>query len=324
LSDAGLKERQHLQEWVRLNPSILGDGVIVVTFEFDKWIDATGKRVEDRLDVLGIDQTGSLVVVELKRDVAADSTEMQAIKYAAMASRFTLKTLAQHHAKYLSKVRGATVDDAEAMEALRKHIDDYDDASDDDPRFERPRIVLMARDFPTSVTASAVFLSESGLDITLLRFQAYKTPQSEHVVVVSRLFPIQEIEAFRVSPRALGEVAEKKSIEARQQRAVLRIIDHDALPAGTELTLVPPAGWTERLRDTLTADPKNGKANWDPADHANPLKWQVDGVNYSPSGLCRKIITDAGHEPPTYQYPTWWQIPGGKTLVDVASELEGV
>ncbi len=88
LADAGLRERSDLQEWVRENPEILGDGVYIVTFEFGAWRARDG-RAADRLDLLGLDDDGRLVVAELKRGPAPDTVEMQAIKYAAFASRST-------------------------------------------------------------------------------------------------------------------------------------------------------------------------------------------------------------------------------------------
>ncbi|WP_394217158.1 hypothetical protein [Brachybacterium vulturis] len=85
LADAGLRERDDLQEWVLARPEILGPDVMVVAFEFDRWQDSRGDRQRDRLDVLGLDADGRLVLAELKRDKAPDTVEMQAIKYAAMA-----------------------------------------------------------------------------------------------------------------------------------------------------------------------------------------------------------------------------------------------
>jgi hypothetical protein len=105
LAEAGFTERTHLQEWVIAHPEMLGAGVMIVTLEFDQWRSSAGSQERDRLDVLGLDHNGRLVVAELKRDVAPDTVEMQALKYAAMASRFTPETLAAQHAKYLS---GAT------------------------------------------------------------------------------------------------------------------------------------------------------------------------------------------------------------------------
>ena len=46
---------------------------------------------------------------------------MQAIKYAAFASRFTAQTLAEHHAEYLSRVDGVPVPEDEAREQLEEH-----------------------------------------------------------------------------------------------------------------------------------------------------------------------------------------------------------
>ena len=123
LAEAGLKERADLQEWIRANPQILGPGVRIVTYEFDKWVSGSGSH-GDRLDLLGLDEDGRLVLAELKRDGAPDTVEMQAIKYAAYASRFKVETLATCHADYLRRTLGAlaiTDDDALATRrALRR------------------------------------------------------------------------------------------------------------------------------------------------------------------------------------------------------------
>src|SRR3954452_3830883 len=54
LAEAGLKERADLQEWIRAHPQILGRGVRIVTYEFDRWMSGTGSRAADRLDLLGL------------------------------------------------------------------------------------------------------------------------------------------------------------------------------------------------------------------------------------------------------------------------------
>jgi endonuclease NucS-like protein len=70
LAEAGLLERKHLQQWVIDHPELIGRGIKVVAFEYGRWASAGGSSVADRLDVLGLDRTGRLVVVELKRDQA--------------------------------------------------------------------------------------------------------------------------------------------------------------------------------------------------------------------------------------------------------------
>ena len=195
LLEIGLSERHHLQEWVLAHPEILGPDIRVVTFEFDRWWAAGGDPL-DRLDVLGLDRSGRLVIAELKRDAAPDTVEMQAIKYAAMASRFTPETLGYQHARFL-RARGNSVTEEEALTALEEHTDDKTLAIE---ALRQPRIVLLASSFPPVVTATAVWLREMGLDITLVRFQAYRT-DTETLVTVSQLLPVPTVEEFTVVPR---------------------------------------------------------------------------------------------------------------------------
>lgn len=194
LSEAGFFERAHLQEWVLKHPEIIGTDVMVVTSEFDRWRKSSGAQQLDRLDVLGLDSDGRLVVVEIKRGPAPDTTDLQAIKYAAMASRFEPDSIAEAHVRYL-KQRGVEVSTTEALHRFELHTGSP--LSSDILR--APRMVLIANSFPFSVTSTAVWLAEMGVDITLVQFQAYKLPSSV-VIAASQLFPIPDLELFVVAP----------------------------------------------------------------------------------------------------------------------------
>lgn len=194
LEEAGLKERQHLQEWVVANPDVLGEGVMIVAIEYGQWTTLSGSVERDRLDVLGLGTDGRLVVAELKRGQAPDTVEMQALKYAAMASRFDPDRLGEVHAAFL-KSRGETVSDTEAVERLSNHSQFTIDAE----TLRSPRIVLLARSFPHTVTSTAVWLSEMGVDISLVQFQAYRI--ADRVLLsVSTLYPVPDVEEFTVAP----------------------------------------------------------------------------------------------------------------------------
>jgi hypothetical protein len=174
LADAGLRERADLQEWIRHNPTILGAGVRIVTYEFDRWISGSGTH-SDRLDLLGLDTSGRLVVAELKRDGAPDTVEMQAVKYAAYASRFTPETLGACHGHFLRKTTDESITDEEALAQLDEHCGGLD------PDLLRsPRIVLVASAFPAPVTAAVVWLCEQGLDISLIEVAAYQARPRPH------------------------------------------------------------------------------------------------------------------------------------------------
>ncbi|MCA9572692.1 MAG: hypothetical protein KC656_32860, partial [Myxococcales bacterium] len=47
LAEAGLRERDDLQEWVVAHPEILGENVMILTFEFDRWQTSSGARQLD-------------------------------------------------------------------------------------------------------------------------------------------------------------------------------------------------------------------------------------------------------------------------------------
>jgi hypothetical protein len=195
LAEAGLRERDHLQEWVLANPNILGSGVLVITSEFDRWESRAGAE-RDRLDVLGLSTDGHLVVAELKRDAAPDTVEMQAIKYAAMASRFDSTILADAYADFTRRNQGETLTSEEALDLLAGHTE-LGQLSDE--LLRAPRIVLVASQFPSTVTATAVWLNEMGIDITLVRLQAYRTSR-ETLITVSQHYPTPDVEEFLVAP----------------------------------------------------------------------------------------------------------------------------
>jgi hypothetical protein len=197
LATAGLLERQHLQEWVIAHPQILGGAIKIVTSEYDVWA-VGGDPQRDRLDILGLDVDGRLVVVELKRGVVGDTVEMQAIKYAAMTSRFTLSTLAAAHAAYWRRREPALSDD-QALEALQAHAPGLTDETLADPR-----IIIVANGFDPVVISSVMWLATHGVNISLVRFQPYQQPSGQVLVTFSRLFPLPDLDKVTVGPRSLS------------------------------------------------------------------------------------------------------------------------
>jgi hypothetical protein len=197
LGGAGLLERRHLQEWIVAHPEILGPTVMVVTIEYAGWI-VDGDPQRQRLDVLGIDADGRLVVAELKRGVAPDTVDMQAVKYAAMASRFSLETLAAAHASFSASC-GVSLSQDQAAEALQAHA-----AALSDDTLHDPRIVIVAQGYSPLVIWAVVWLANRGVDISLVRFQPYKRSSGEVLVTFSTLFPLPDLERSLISPGDAG------------------------------------------------------------------------------------------------------------------------
>lgn len=80
-------ERTDLQRLLRAHIDAIVDDVLVISEEFGAFADA-----RRRIDLLGIDPEGRLVVFELKRTADGGHLELQALRYAAMVSTMTSTT----------------------------------------------------------------------------------------------------------------------------------------------------------------------------------------------------------------------------------------
>ncbi len=247
LAEAGLREREHLQEWVIAHPEIIGPGVMVVTFEFGHWKSASGPQ-KDRLDILGLGTDGRLVVTELKRDRAPDTVDMQAVKYAAMASRFSPDLLAEYHSKFTHRVGpngvGAPLSEDEALAKLET----WSGVGLLPELLVNPRIVLLAEYFPDSVTNTAVWLNERGVSLTLMCYHAYQLDTGQKVLTVSRLYPVREVADFVTGPVSgnQGTVATTPYQEvpwSPEDLAVLAGVENETAIAVLDLCALSPETW---------------------------------------------------------------------------------
>jgi hypothetical protein len=279
LEEAGLRERDHLQEWVIANPDVLGEDVMVVTIEYGQWVTKSGSVERDRLDVLGLGADGRLVVAELKRGAAPDTVEMQALKYAAMASRFDTEQLGEVHASFL-KSRGETVSDAEALERLNNHSQ----FAIDSETLRVPRVVLLASSFPHTVTSTAVWLSEMGVDISLVQFQAYQV-NDRVLLSVSTLYPVPDVEDFTVAPtRATRRASTKQDLPevewGSEDFARLAETAKNAVKATLDLCSESPGAWIG-LRDIETRAGRNrNQARGDLAALTRMVKHRFNRSNW--------------------------------------------
>lgn len=308
LAAEGLFERQHLQEWVIEHPAVLGEEVLVITSEFDRWADTDGVPARDRLDILGLDATGRLVVVELKRGTADRDVHLQAITYAALVSRFDLDTLAQAHRNFL-KGRGESLE----LETCRQRLLGHVDGDWSQELLQRPRQVIIAADFPKQVTHTVVWLSEMNLDIDLIQVGVWKV-QDQLVVGFTKLYPTPEVEEFTLAPARIETKAAAQKLEerSRARKAVHVLVEAGLLPDGTQMRLVPRHGVTESIREAIHAwvgeDSSRGAATWNNGT-ANQLTWEADGKPYSPTGLANHIFTNVtGRKAEGIQGTTWWDV----------------
>lgn len=312
LSEIGIKERQDLQRWVEDHPEMIGPDLLLITTEFDRW-ELKQDKVADRLDVLFLDSDGHPLVAELKRGEAADTTELQALKYAAYCSSLRTVELAEEFAAYHGTSAEA------AHEAIVEHAPSL---ADGEPG--AVRVQLLAARFSPAVTSVVLWLNDFGLDIGCIEIRVRKLSDEKAVLVARQILPPPDAADFLVRRRKREEAEEKKEARAKQRNAVTVINEHESIEPGTELVLVLQA-FTEEQRPAIEAkiaeNPSFGRARWTGKGSHNAIQWQFDDNSYSLSGLVAYMLDELELYRSGIRGPLYWCLPDDRTVYEIAEDL---
>lgn len=197
LAAHGLTERYDLQKCLRDQIEIIDDDLLVVSEEFCNWEDS-----RRRIDLLCVDRSANLVVVELKRDSDA-FMDLQAVRYAAMVSVMTFGQVVAAFGEYLMAL-GRT---ESAEQTILKFLG-WDTAQEE--RFgQSVTIFLVAAEFPKELTSSVLWLNDSGLNIRCVKLQPYEI--GERVILdVQQIIPLPEATEYQIQLRK--KLAEEKQV----------------------------------------------------------------------------------------------------------------
>lgn len=313
LAEAGIRERADLQRWIERYPELIERDLLLITTEFDQW-QLRDRRVPDRLDVLFLDSAGALLVAELKRDVAPDTTELQALKYAAYCSQLTVPDVvdqyARHHGVSAEDAHSAIVEHAPALQAQE---------------LGPIRVRLVANGFGPSVTHVVLFLIDHDLDIGCIEVTARRQGDA-HVILTSRqILPPPAAEDYLVKRRRREQEEEVREATTRRRNSVTVLDEHDAIAAGTELQLNLDAFTPEqraKIEEQVAASLGYGSAEWTGLGIRQALRWKHDRQFYSCSGLIWKILDELGFSPGSVPGPDYWLAPSGRTLYYEAVAVE--
>lgn len=222
----GVLERTDLQAALRDNIAVLGSDLLVVAEEFGDFQD-----VRRRIDLLCVDKSGQLVVIELKRTDDGGHMELQALRYAAMVSTMTFDQLSDTYERHLR-----TVEPGGAGEARSRLAEFLDDVGGEDAVIERRvRIVLVSGGFDPQITTTVLWLNDLyQLDITCVRLTPYRVDQ-RLLLDVQQVIPLPE--------------AQELTVRLRQRESAARVASTKADGADwTQYVVTTPTGETEPLR----------------------------------------------------------------------------
>lgn len=335
LQAEGFWETTHLERWVVDHPEILGENVLIVTTQYDKWSSESGTNARERLDILALDSSGQLIVVELKRG-SDPRVHLQALTYAALVSTFTKESLAQAHAAYLNatSVVDNRIDHASALSFLNDHVADDWDVD----LLTQPKIILIAEDFPAQVLTTVSWITgiaagKLEIELHVVNLFVLDSQPGQTCAVFQRLFPVEDLEPSLLSAGASDSrntaISERIVSRKRQARTVSTIVSNNLLPVGARLTLNLEGMVRPEVREQVQVwaadDPERTAAQW-VADPNRPLRWLADSsdTTWAPTSLIKHIIAEAtqGDPPGSIHGPFGWEYLGRRLTLIANSAID--
>jgi len=314
LQSVGLKERADLQRWISEHPEIVGRDLLLITTEFDQW-EIRDQKVADRLDVLFLDSAGSPLVAELKRDQALDTTELQALKYAAYCSQLTVDDLADAYARYHQ------VDPETARTALLDHAPSLTDGE-----LGPIRIRLVAGSFGPAVTTVVLWLRDHDIDIGCIEVVARMHGDGMAILSAHQLLPLPEAEDYLVRRRRKEQEEEARKSTRRALSSVAILGRAGAVTEGDVLELKLDAFTAEvrpKVEQLVADDARVGRATWTGLGSLKALRWERDGQLYSVTGIIVKILELVGIDQKAVAGPDYWIVPRtGRSMYEESKLLE--
>lgn len=179
MPDSGITERYDLQRMICNSPDVffkeMSEDILLIGEEVKPT-----EHVDNRIDLLGIDRDGNVVVIELKRG-SNKLQLLQALSYAAMMSDWQPEDIASQY-KSFRKIN-------EPEEGIEQFI-----AEDIDSLNSAQRIILIAEDYDYEVLVTAEWLTNFyGVNIKCYRLGISKESNGNEYMACTCIFPPPEI-----------------------------------------------------------------------------------------------------------------------------------
>jgi len=182
MAEAGRNEPNDLQAWIKSEPQILGNDIFII-----------GEQVQTkagRMDFLGIDADGNVVVIELKRGSVPREALAQAIDYASDVASWDFERLSAVCEKFREQpLEDYLSDEAEDV--------DWEETSFN----EMQRILLVGAGIDEALQRMIEWLSDNyQVSINAVIFRYVKTRAGEELLVKTVIIP-EEVARERTRTR---------------------------------------------------------------------------------------------------------------------------
>lgn len=206
-------EESVLEEWLESHPdAILEDGQILII----------GRQVRTDLggliDLLGVDRSGHVVVVELKRDRTPRDVVAQALEYASFAQRLDADALERLLRVY---------ENDESLNLVNHHREYFE--NDEAVAFNKDqRIVIIGQRITSEIRQTASFLGSKGISVVCIEFNLFQAEDGDCLLSQDVVVGKETARVDRLESGSLPVVSEAEFLESCDEhgKAVFsRILD---------------------------------------------------------------------------------------------------
>ena len=325
---SGRVGESQLESWIVSRPDLAGEDLLVLGRQLHEF-----EEDLDRLDILAVDRTGEIVLLELKVSEGFRVTDLQALAYAGAYAGRSGTDLAATLLRSMHRTGSAeaTLDEACARIVEFVDLDDFDDWEPS----QHVRIKLIAPGFPKRVLKTVKWLADVyGVHIEAIQARLFEGvaespgPTPYHLTF-ERLLPLPGEDEFDLTTRERENRRRKENISRRRPDIVPLLLDAGLLSEGQELWL-SPVGLPSDARHLLDPDSPNPifRVNVDSSDGTTKFRWhqpetpepELLSPSAVPARITKALLPDRNVRRHQAVGRRFTLEPGGKTLKEVAEE----
>ena len=223
LKEEGRTEPYDLEPWLESNPGILGPDIVII-----------GRQSMSKsgpIDLLGIDKTGNVVIVEIKRDKLPREALAQAIDYASDAAEWTIEKLGEICSEYCGRNLEETLTEA------------FPDADVENLSInDTQRIILVGFSVGSALERMIEWLSDNfNVNVNAVVLSYIKTASGDELLTKTSIIS-EELEQERIKKQKKFQIPMSDSPGEHEPEVLRRLLsDYLARPKVTN----------RRLRDVL-------------------------------------------------------------------------
>ncbi len=208
-------EESALEKWLESNPdAILEDGGILII----------GRQVRTDLggfiDLLGVDRTGHVVVVELKRDRTPRDVVAQALEYAAFVERLDAGALEDALRVY---------EQDESLGLVDRHREYFELDEAEAVAFNKDqRMVIIGQRIAPEIRQTASFLGSKGIGVVCIEFTFFQAEDGGRLLSQDVVVGKEHARVDRLESGSLPVISEAEFLDSCDEHGkalFLRILD---------------------------------------------------------------------------------------------------